>query len=349
MKFTFFIPFLFLFSSLISVAQTDGDKNGTANTQPGTTISVQKITETIYMLKGKGGNIGLNIGNDGVLMIDSQFGDVTPEILNIVKDRTNKPIQFLVNTHHHGDHTGGNKNLINTGTLIYAHDNAYKNIFKKVTEAAEKKYQEDLDRNTTKSKEDGRGDGAAQEAKKNTKELEQYLDKDAFYNMITFSEDMTFHYNGETIMVFHVHNAHTDGDVMVYFADSNVLHTGDVFFNGKYPFIDTNNGGSLDGCINALQKALMVIDEDTKIIPGHGDIGTMADLRYSHSMLKTLSQRVAYEFIAKKTEGQILANKQLTADFDRQGYGDGFISSERILKVMYDAAKEKYNKDAIKK
>jgi glyoxylase-like metal-dependent hydrolase (beta-lactamase superfamily II) len=286
-----------LFSFLTVYSQTDtGNKFNT---------KLIKVNNKIYMLQGKGGNIGLSFGNDGIFMIDDQYAEGIEQIQKDIKTISKNPIQFLVNTHFHGDHTGGNAVLAQQGTIIFSQENVRARLQGMIAEEKKKIPQEILP-------------------------------------VVTFSEDLTFHYNGEKIYVFHVHNAHTDGDAMVYFTDSNVLHTGDVFFNGKYPFIDTDNGGSIQGYIDGIGKALLLINEDTKIIPGHGDVGTYKDLQKASYMLSIIYKRVTTHYINKKTEEEVAQMKDITKEFDDLGYGDAFISREAFLRTVYkEVAKER--------
>ncbi|MBK5212115.1 MAG: MBL fold metallo-hydrolase [Flavobacteriaceae bacterium] len=288
---------ILLFSVSIVFAQTDtGQKTNT---------KLIKVSNKIYMLQGNGGNIGLSFGDDGVFMIDDQFADDIEQIQNDIKKKSDKPIRFLVNTHFHEDHTGGNAALAKTGTVIFSQENVRTRLQGLIRRENKKIPQEALP-------------------------------------MVTFSEDLTFYFNGEKIYVFHIHNAHTDGDAMVYFTESNVLHTGDVFFNGKYPFIDTENGGSLKGCVDGLEKAMMVINEDTKIIPGHGDVGTYSDLRKTIDMLGTIYKRVFTQYLNKKTEDEVAKMTDITKEYDDQGYGEGFIKTEAFLRMIYkEVAKER--------
>lgn len=253
------------------------------------------------MLQGKGGNIGLSFGNDGVFMIDDQFAEHIEQIQKEISKVSDKPVRFLVNTHFHEDHTGGNVAMTKNGTVIFSQENVRKRLQAMIRREIKKIPEEALP-------------------------------------LVTFSEDLTFYFNGEKIYVFHVHNAHTDGDAMVYFTDSNVLHTGDVFFNGKYPFIDIENGGSLKGSIEGLEKALLIINEDTKIIPGHGAVGTYKDLQKSVNMLSTTYKRVYANYINKKTEDEVIKMADLTKEYDAEGYGTGFISTEAFLRMIYKSA-----------
>lgn len=304
---------IFLLFVLTTYAQSDtGEKNNT---------KLIKITNKVYMLQGNGGNIGLSFGNDGIFMIDDQYAEDIEEIQKDIKKVSNKPIKFLINTHFHGDHTGGNEALAETGTIIFSQENV-RDRLQKMMKTDTKKISEDI------------------------------------LPVVTFKEDLTFHFNGEKIYVFHVHNAHTDGDAMVYFPDSNVLHTGDVLFNGKYPYIDIENGGSLKGCIAALEMAAKIINEDTKIIPGHGNLATYEDLKLTINMLSTLYQRVKTEYIKQKTEAEVLTMTELTKTYDDQGYGSGFIKTEAFVKMLYsEVTKERSsidqmeatNKEALKK
>ncbi|MEZ4777806.1 MAG: MBL fold metallo-hydrolase [Flavobacteriaceae bacterium] len=306
-------------------------------------VSAVKVADSIYMLKGKGGNMGLCFGNDGAFMIDDQFAEGTDAILTTVGFFTKKPVQFLINTHHHGDHTGGNENMLQKGTVIFAHENVRKRLIME----ASKKIQDSIDKVFEKNLEKFKKDGANEEraelsAKRTVSELENTIVLSNNLPMITFADDLTFHFNGEKIFVFHVHNAHTDGDSMVYFTDSNVLHTGDVFVSNLYPFIDIANGGSIKGYKEALSKILMVANEDTKIIPGHGEIASLQDVKYTQSMVEFLHSRIAYHFLEKKSKAQIKA-LNLTKDFDAKGFGSGFISSEKFFDVLYDDVERTYS------
>lgn len=282
-----------LFSVLTVYSQSDTGKK--MNTK------LIKVNNKIYMLQGKGGNIGLSFGTDGVFMIDDQYAEGFEQIQKDIKTVSNKPVQFLVNTHFHGDHTGANAALAETGTIIFSQENVRTRLMGMIATEKSKVPQEILP-------------------------------------VVTFSEDLTFHYNGEKIYVFHVHNAHTDGDAMVYFTDSNVLHTGDVFFNGKYPYIDTENGGSLGGYLAGIEKALLVINEDTKIIPGHGNVGTYKDLQKAANMLSIVYKRVTTNYINKKTEEEVAKMTDLTKEYDDQGYGSGFITTDAFLRMLYKEA-----------
>lgn len=281
---------VFLFSVLTAFSQTDtGQKMHT---------KMIKVNNNIYMLQGNGGNIGLSFGDDGIFMIDDQYADGIEQIQEEIKKISNKPVRFLLNTHFHEDHTGGNGAMAETGTVIFSQDNVRTRL------------QEAID----------------SEKKKISK---------VSLPMITFAEDLTFYFNGEKIIVFHVHNAHTDGDVMVYFTRSNVLHTGDIFFNGKYPYVDTKNGGSLRGYLSAVGKALKLINEDTKIIPGHGNVANYQDLLGAETMLTNSYKKVAQQYFLNKTEAEVLTMNELTREYDAQGYGDGFINREAFIKMLY--------------
>jgi cyclase len=339
---------LFL-GSFISHSQDEDDKSEVTKPAITKTINLVTVKNNIYMFKGKGGNIGVSTGEDGVLMIDDQFAETTPEILNIAKSLSDKPIQFLVNTHHHGDHTGGNVNMIINGTIIFAHDNVRNRLLQGEREKFAKEKETAFNKKMEKFAKDGNKEKARAKAREAVRNMAEFTPSTNTYPAITFSDNMTFYYNGEKIMVFHVENAHTDGDVMVYFTQSNVIHMGDVFFNGRYPFIDINNGGNFDGYIKALSRILILIDEETKIIPGHGDIASKSDVKYSHDMMVALKNSVAYEYVSGKTKEQIIANKELTKIYDAKGFGDGFISTEKFVGLICDIAKKKYGKIELKK
>lgn len=264
-------------------------------------IITEKINDHIYMLKGSGGNIGVCVGEDGVLMIDSQFAPLSDKIKAAVKKISNQPIQYLVNTHWHGDHTGGNKNFNSRQTLMIAHENVYNRMSKDQLMKA-------FSRPVPASAKTARPE-------------------------ITFSEELTLHHNGETIMVFHVDNAHTDGDAMVYFANSNVLHMGDTYFNGRYPYIDLTSGGSIDGLLTAINTAIMITDEDTKVIPGHGNLSNKKELLQYRNVVLTVRDRVRMAIKKGQNLEEIKAAK-LNADYD-ESWGAGFIGPEKIVDIIY--------------
>jgi glyoxylase-like metal-dependent hydrolase (beta-lactamase superfamily II) len=267
------------------------------------TIKVDKLSNSVYMLTGQGGNIGISIGEDGVFMIDDQFARLSEKILIAIRKLSDKPIKLLVNTHWHGDHTGGNVNFQKEGATIIAHDNV-----------------------RTRLKETPKRD--------NTMRL-----KEAF-PIITFNDKMNIYVNGEQVALFHVDNAHTDGDVLLYFVDSNVLHTGDTYFKGRYPYMDLNSGGSVKGYINAIKAGLMVIDNDTKIIPGHGVLSNKAEYEIFLKMLEEIKANVEAEIDNGKTEEEVSKMMSITKTYDDLGYGDGFINSESFRKTLYKDLKK---------
>lgn len=292
---------LFLFP-LATLSQGDNGKNN---------MKLSQLTDNIYMLQARGGNIGLCVGEDGIFMVDDQFAESTPQILEELKNISEKSVQFLINTHHHGDHTGGNINMAQTGTTIFAHDNVRERLLAYIG----------------KSSSEGK------------KVHESILP------VVTFAEDLNFHYNNEKIVAFHVGNAHTDGDVMVYFTKNNVLHTGDAYFAHRYPYIDLKSGGTIEGYISGLQKAYELINEDTKIIPGHGPVAKKQDLFYTINMLNRIYKQVTLYHSEGKSIEEILTITEITSSYDDRGFGDGFITREKMLRTVYDdVVKEKSEK-----
>ena len=267
------------------------------------TISVDTLSNKIYMLTGRGGNIGIFVGQENVYMIDDQFANISDKIEATIKTLTNKPISYLVNTHMHGDHTGGNANFNSDNTTLVAQQN----VRKRLTENGLKNL----------------------EANKITKEeYKKTLPE------VTFAEEITFFEDDETVMLIHVHNAHTDGDTMVYFVNDNVLHMGDTYFSGRYPFIDLKSGGSIEGYIKAQKKALMVIDEETKIIPGHGKFSNTKELESYVKVLEELRDNVKDAIEAGKSLEEVKADNSLTSKYD-DPYGTGFINPERMRETLY--------------
>ncbi len=261
-------------------------------------IKTTQVSDNVYMLEGQGGNIGVSIGDDGVFIIDDQFAPLSEKILTALKALSNGPLKYVVNTHFHGDHTGGNQNMTKAGATIIAHDNVRQRM-------------------------------EATKTRQNTDHPKEALP------VITFNDTMNLYMNGEQVAIFHVDNAHTDGDALLYFTQSNVLHTGDTFFNGRYPYIDLKSGGSIDGCIAAVSRAILLLDNDSKIIPGHGPIANKMDYDNYLSMLKVLRQAVQGAIDNGKTLEEVKEDTRITQTYDDMGYGSGFINSERIRETIY--------------
>ncbi|NQY04802.1 MAG: MBL fold metallo-hydrolase [Flavobacteriaceae bacterium] len=277
--------------------------NGFAQEKKEVVIETTQLNENIYMLKGQGGNIGLSIGEDGIFMIDDQFARLTPKILEAIRNISDKPIKFLLNTHWHGDHTGGNENMSNEGAVIVAHENVRKRMSV---------------------------DQFNKERNRTTKAAPK-----AALPVVTFTKDIMFHMNGEDIMVFHVHHAHTDGDAMVYFTKSNVLHMGDTYFQGKFPYIDLSSGGSIDGYIQAHKKALMLINDDTKIIPGHRNLSNKKELREYVKMLEDITLKIRVKIAEGKTIEEVSKDASITKTYEDQKFANWFINAETIRSTIY--------------
>ena len=234
----------------------------------GAEIVVQSVATGVHMLVGPGGNIGVSAGEDGVFLIDDQYAPLTERVLAAIRTVTSEPVRFVLNTHWHEDHTGGNENLGGAGALIVAHDNVRARM------------------------------GVEQMLEFGGQTMRVPPSPEAALPVVTFPEDVTFHINGDEIHAFHVDNAHTDGDAIVRFREADVVHMGDVYFNGGFPFIDTSSGGSIDGVVAAVEETLGIIGADTKIIPGHGPLATYADLAAYAEGIRTMRRLVA-ELVAE--------------------------------------------------
>ena len=264
-------------------------------------VKAVQITKQIYMITGKGGNIGLFIGKDGTFLIDDQFAPLTEKILEAVKSVGGESPKFLINTHYHGDHTGGNENLGKAGTLIFSHHNVRERLVTGSYIAA------------FKVKRDA-------------------LPKEGL-PVVTFSEEVNFHLNGDRVFAIHVPHAHTDGDSFIYFKNANVIHAGDLFFNGLYPFIDVTHGGSLIGTIQGVDKVLALADDNTKIIAGHGPMGDKAQLTRYRQMLNTAYDRLRKLKAAGKTVQEAIAAKPM-ADLE-ETWGKGMFTGDRWIEIIY--------------
>jgi len=298
------LPVMMAATALAAIAIGSAARGSAAQDPREVKIETIKVTESVYMLIGpQSGNIGLCVGRDGNFMIDDQYAHHTGPILQAAAAVNDDPIRFLVNTHWHGDHTGGNENMAGEGALIVAHENV------RVRMSADQ-FMSAFNNTVPASPEAARP-------------------------VITFTESMTFHWNGDAIHIFHVANAHTDGDAIIHFRSNNVIHMGDTFFNGFYPFIDVGSGGSIDGVIAAADKVLAMADPQTRIIPGHGPLATSRELRTYRDMLRAVRQNVQTLVRHGKTREETIAAKP-SADYD-EAWGSGFMNPETFIGLVYDS------------
>jgi cyclase len=274
-------------------------------------IQTQKLADTVYMLTGAGGNIGLSIGPDAVVMVDDQFAPLTPKIKEAIAKLSPNPVKYLVNTHWHFDHTGGNENFGGDGAAIVAHENVRKRM-------------------SVESQIEFLG-------------MKFTASPRTALPSITFTRDTSFNVNGDELYVLHVNNAHTDGDSIVHFRKSNVIHMGDTFFNKLYPFIDASSGGSVDGVIANAERVLKMAADDTKIIPGHGPLASKADLKAYRDMLAAVSGNIKKQVKAGKTLAQVIDSKP-TAKFD-DVWGKGFLNPQRFTEMIYKNVQAKKGMD----
>lgn len=266
-------------------------------------VRATQLTPSTWMLVGAGGNIGLSVGADSVFVIDDQFAPLAPKIKAAIAKITPKPVQFVLNTHYHYDHTGGNEAFGSAGALIVAHDNVRQRLssdqmigFFNQRQAATPK---------------------------------------AGLPVVTVPGEIRFHINGDELHAWHAPKAHTDGDLIVHFRNSDVVHMGDVFFNGNYPFIDGSAGGSPDGVIAAMDRVLALATDTTRIIPGHGPLASKTDLKAQRDMLAVVTQRIKDLRKAGRSDAQIIAAKP-AADYDA-AYGQGFIKPEPFIVMLLGA------------
>lgn len=266
-------------------------------------IQTIQVADGIYMLVGQGGNIGVCIGEDGVFLIDNQFAQLTDKIIAAVRTLTDQPIKFLINTHWHADHTGGNENFGNLGVTLIAQDNVYVRMS-----------------NEQVGPFSGRVSPPAPEAA---------------LPVITFKDEITFHMNGYTIKGRRIGPAHTDTDALIHFEEADVYHMGDTYFSEAYPFFDLNSGGDFDGMIQVAADLLDASDTDTKIIPGHGRLADRENLVAYHAMMVALRDRVQ-EGIDKGMTVNDMVQAKITADLD-DAWGGSFRGAAFVIQNVYSS------------
>ena len=266
-------------------------------------VKAEKVAEGVYVLTGAGGNIGLSIGKSGSLVIDDQYAPLSDKILAMIKTLSPDPVRFVVNTHWHGDHTGGNENLARTGAFLVAHENVRKRM------------------------------GSEQFIALFNQKVP--ASPEAALPVVTFAEGVSFHWNGDEVRAYHVAPAHTDGDTVVQFVKADVVHMGDCFFNGMYPFIDTSSGGKVDGVVAAADRVLAGVSDKTRIIPGHGPVASKADLQAYRDTVKAIRDRVAKLKAEGKTKEAAVAAKP-SAEFDAK-WGQGFVKPDVFVGLVFDS------------
>ena len=269
-------------------------------------VKVVPVAGGVSMLFGQGGNIGVTSGKDGIFLIDDQFEPLLPKIRAAVKTLGDGPIRFVVNTHFHGDHTGSNAKLYESGAVIIAQENVRKRL-------------------------------GMERINPNTKERTPPKPPEA-WPLVTYASGVNLYLNGDELEVIHMARAHTDGDSVIRFKKANVVHMGDTFFNGIYPFIDVDAGGSIDGIIAAADKVLAMVDDKTKIIPGHGALGTKADLQTYRNVMAGIRDRVKALIAQGKTLDQIVAAKP-SAQWDAT-WGKGFLGPDVFLSFVHRSLTE---------
>jgi cyclase len=270
-------------------------------------IKVTNVSGNIYMLEGQGGNIAASVGEDGIVIVDDEFAPLAEKIQAALKSLgiTDKPVRFVINTHYHGDHTGGNAPFANSGSTVIAQDNVRKRL------AA------------------GGIAGNGGSMKMENKPAEK-----AALPIITFERDVTVHLNGEDIRALHFPSGHTDGDAIIFFPKNNVVHMGDDFVRYGFPFIDVASGGSVQGMIDALQKTSAQLPADVKVIPGHGALSNLDDVREFVKMLKETSDVVQKAIDSHKTLEQMKQEKILAS---WQKWSNDFLSSDAFIETLYNS------------
>ncbi|MBA3558691.1 MAG: MBL fold metallo-hydrolase [Gemmatimonadaceae bacterium] len=266
-------------------------------------VNLIRLTENMLMLMGAGGNIGVSIGDDGIFLVDDQYAPLTPKILAVLDSIDKRSVRFVLNTHWHGDHTGGNENMGKAGALIVAHDNVRKRM-------SVEQFIKAMGDTVPASPKGG-------------------------LPVVTFNATVTFHLNDDEIYAFHVDPAHTDGDAVVWFKKSNVIHMGDLYFNGMYPFIDLSSGGSVQGLITAVDRIAVMINDVTRVIPGHGPLSNRGELKAYGEMLTGIRDNVRKLIVAKKTLQQTIAAKP-SEQWDEK-WGKGFMKPDKFVESVYES------------
>ncbi len=278
-------------------------------------IKVSKVAGNVYMLEGAGGNIGASVGDDGIVIVDDQFAPLAEKIQQALKGITDKPVRFIINTHYHGDHTGGNEFFQKQAPII-----AQDNVRKRLEEGGQA------------------GNGGSVH-------MEQKAQPNGALPIITFDHDVTVHLNGEDIRALHFPAGHTDGDSVIYFPKSNVVHMGDDFVTYGFPFIDIDSGGSIDGMISGVEGAIAQLPPDVKIIPGHGQVSSLGDVRAYVKMLKE-TRAAMQDALDKKMTLEQMKEKKILDPWKK--FSGDFINEDVFLETLYNSLTGRMNGKFIK-
>lgn len=261
----------------------------------------QQLADNLYLLMGAGGNVAACFGEDGVLLVDDDYEEMSAKLVAAVAEISEQPVRFVFNTHWHFDHVGGNEHLAGTGTVIVGHENIRRRM------------------------------AAGQLITIIDSEVESY--PEPALPVVTYAVAIAFHLNGEEISIFHAPHAHTDGDGVVQFRNANVIHTGDVYFNGGYPFIDVSSGGTINGMIAAVTAILERCNDETRIIPGHGPLASKADFETYLAVLTEFRDIIAAE-VAKGKDLETIVAEQPTAALDEK-WGKTIFPPDQFTKMVY--------------
>jgi cyclase len=260
-------------------------------------VKATKVAGSVYMITGAGGNIGVSVGDDGIVIVDDQYAPLAPKIEAALKTITDRPVRFILNTHYHGDHTGGNEHFGKSAPIV-AHENVRQRL----------------------------SAGGTRNGAKLPPAVPGALP------VVTFTDSVTIHLNGEDVRAVHMPHGHTDGDSVIWFTKSNVVHMGDDFFNGLFPFVDRENGGSVRGLIANLDQVLATIPDDAKVIPGHGALSDKNGLRTFVAMVRATLAAVETGLAAGKSLDQLKAEKVLAA---WDSWGTGSVKTDFWIETLY--------------
>ena len=330
----------FLCVTFLAAQETTQGSSDSKSQNNGVFVSVKKIKDSLYYLTYKNNNAVAFLGREYTLLIDGFDAKAAPQALNAAGRLSLNPVRFLVNTHHHKDHTGGNEYYSNSGVTVMCHRQTYSNIWNDVNAKELEKIQELKQRIIAQQK------GQAKESSELNAKIEKLqkegLEQDLSYPAFLFGDEFSMNLVNESIEIKHIRYAHTSGDVVMYFKNNNVLATGDLFFNGKYPYIDENMGGNIDNYIEGLETLAKMCNNDTVIVPGHGPLASKSDLESYKRMLEYTQKGVQMDYLLGKSLEEVLANKAITANFDAQGYGMGYVKTQEYVSMLYRAAEKRY-------
>ena len=334
---------VFLTANFLEAQEVGEFSNDSQKGSSGVFVAAKKIKDSIYSLTYGTNNAVAFLGREYTLLVDGHDAKAAPKTLNTAGRLSLNPVRFLINTNHNKNNTGGNAYYSDSGVTVMCNQQTYNNIWidsnseeldrmKSLKEAYSRKIKGNKEVNEEVN---------AKYSKLQSKNIEQELP----YSVFVISDNMSINLVNEKIKIIKTHNAHSSGDLIVFFKKNNVIACGDLFLSGKYPYIDEKMGGDIDNLLMAIDYILKIANDETVLIPGRGPIASKEDLKAYKRMIEYTQRGVQMDYLLGKTLEEVISNKSITANYDNKGYGNGLVKTQDYLQMLYRSAMKRYPKN----